>query len=51
LGGTSTSGAIVLLFARNLEAGKVIECARNVAAMEAIGFDGTIGLESPTEKE
>jgi NADPH:quinone reductase-like Zn-dependent oxidoreductase len=50
LGGTTVSGAIALSLARILGAGKVIGVARNVPAMQALGYDDTIELQSDVAK-
>jgi hypothetical protein len=41
LGATSASGAIAVLLARELGAGKVIRCGRNIEKIATLGLDGT----------
>ncbi|OAL04672.1 GroES-like protein [Phaeosphaeriaceae sp. SRC1lsM3a] len=52
LGATTTSGAVSSHIARMLGAGKVIGVARNVKAMEALGYDEVVELKSdPAETD
>ncbi|PCH04729.1 Hypothetical protein PENO1_026270 [Penicillium occitanis (nom. inval.)] len=44
LGVTSASGAIAVLLARELGAGKVIRCGRNIEKIATLGLDGTVPL-------
>ncbi|KAH7406674.1 hypothetical protein DE146DRAFT_648088 [Phaeosphaeria sp. MPI-PUGE-AT-0046c] len=52
LGATTISGAVLSHIARMLGAGKVLGAARNVKAIEALGYDGAVELKSdPTETD
>jgi NADPH:quinone reductase-like Zn-dependent oxidoreductase len=46
MGATTTSGAVALHFSRLLGASKVYGAARNVQAMQALGYDAVIELKS-----
>lgn len=50
MGATSASGTIAIPLARAFGAGKVIGCARNVEALEKLGLDATIALQTPASE-